>query len=618
MSKVPPFIPCRRSGGLGAVLATFGTLASIGATSSAQAAPTFTNICGGLGVNLPTLTAVDHNTSGLLGPVLTELNGTIDDVNANIRTPLSGKQISIGLLDPVTNTYTNTSTTQCNLAVNGFALDNAGGISLGGGQVTGLGGTGATPAVAGATSAIAFGNGATTAAGAVNALALGTGAATSVANSVALGAGSAASRGALPSYDALGLIGTQSSAGEVSVGASGALRQVTNLAAGTAATDAVTVGQLRGVSATLGAATAATLGGGALYNPLLGTVTLPSFTIRGTVYANVGAALDAVDIALGSGTGGSGGGGAVPFVGNNSAGLGAPVASGRDATAGGYGASATGTNSVAIGAGATDGGQSNVVSVGSVGAERRIINVASGQVAAGSTDAVNGGQLFDTNTQVASLQRGAVQYDRATDGSTRSAVTLNSDAGGPVVIHNLAAGVAASDAATVGQVQAVAATSVQYTTVNGVKTNTVTLQGGSPGGVTLANVAPGQQGTDAVNLNQLKSYSNGMLGQADAYTDARISNLKALTDRNIASARRDAAGGTALALAATGLRYDDRPGKISIGGATAYYNGQAGIAFGVAATSETGRVRVNAAISASPTIDHPDVGGVVGASIAIN
>ena len=421
MSDVALFLPRRHSGSTGVALAVIGSLTVIGGTQSAHAAPVFTNLCSGLGVSLPTLTGPSHSADPTITAVLPALNGVVDGVNNAIVTPLSGKQLKLGLLDPNTNTYTNFSSTACNLQVNGFAVDNANGITVGGGQIVGLGGTGSTPASAGAASAIAFGNGASTAAGIPNALALGTGATVSATNSVALGAGSVAMRGAVPVYDALGLIGTQSSAGEVSVGATGALRQVTNLAAGSADTDAVNVGQLRGVSATLGAATAATLGGGSVYNPLLGTVTLPSFNIRGTVYANVGAALDAVDVALGPNT-------------------------------------STNTNTNSGGGGGT-------------------------------------------------AQRGAVLYDRAADGSTQSSVTLASDAGGPVIIHNLAAGVVASDAATVGQVQAVANSSVQYTTVNGAKTNTIALQGGSPGGVTISNLAPGQQGTDAVNLNQLRSYS---------------------------------------------------------------------------------------------------------------
>ena len=76
---------------------------------------------------------------------------------------------------------------------------------------------------------------------------LGAEATSNQANSVALGYRSAALRGAQASYNAFGLTAAQVSAGEVSVGsADGGERQITNLAAGSANTDAVNVAQLRG------------------------------------------------------------------------------------------------------------------------------------------------------------------------------------------------------------------------------------------------------------------------------------------------------------------------------------------------------------------------------------
>lgn len=349
---------------------------------------------------------------------------------------------------------------------------------------------------------------------------------------LSLGSTAQAATGALT-----GVLGGATGATGLTPDLTAAAAQAAKLA-NAADTASVDVGELRGLTAELGNATAASLGGGSAYNPVLGTVTLPNFQIRGTTYANVGAALDAVDVALRTG--------------------------------------------------------------------------------GGSDTTVSNGQGYATNVQINNVQHGSVQYDRGADGTTLSSVTLNSDAGGPVLIHNLAPGVGASDAATVGQVQAVANSAVQYTTINGVRSNTVMLSGGSPGGVTIGNLAPGVAGTDAVNVSQLQSVTSGALSQANSYTDGQIGNLRAFTDKAIASARRDGDGGTALALAATGIRFDDRPGKYSVGGATSYYNGQVGLAFGVAGTSETGRVRVNAAISASPTMDHPSVGGVVGASVAIN
>ena len=67
------------------------------------------------------------------------------------------------------------------------------------------------------------------------------GANASFANSVALGAGSTTSVGALTNYNAYGLSGTFTSAGEVSVGSAGATRQITNVAPGSNPTDAVDV-----------------------------------------------------------------------------------------------------------------------------------------------------------------------------------------------------------------------------------------------------------------------------------------------------------------------------------------------------------------------------------------
>ncbi len=79
------------------------------------------------------------------------------------------------------------------------------------------------------------------------------------------------------------------------------------------------------------------------------------------------------------------------------------TARGENAVAIGSGASATSSNAVAIGANSVANG-SNIVSVGSSGIKRRIVNVASGSVSYGSADAVTGGQLYDTNQNVASAR----------------------------------------------------------------------------------------------------------------------------------------------------------------------------------------------------------------------
>ena len=112
-------------------------------------------------------------------------------------------------------------------------------------------------------------------------------------------------------------------------------------------------------------------------------------------------------------------------------------------------------------AGATPTG---VVSVGDVGAERRVQNVAAGLISADSTDAINGSQLYATNSAINALQTGGagiVQYSNgnaAPNGGvpTNHITLVGGDSNAPVTIHNVAAGVAPTDAVNVSQLQGVA------------------------------------------------------------------------------------------------------------------------------------------------------------------
>ena len=112
-------------------------------------------------------------------------------------------------------------------------------------------------------------------------------------------------------------------------------------------------------------------------------------------------------------------------------------------------------------AGATPTG---VVSVGDVGKERRVQNVAAGLISADSTDAINGSQLYATNSAINALQTGAagiVQYSngdaRPNGGAPTNHVTMvGADRNAPVTVHNVAPGVAPTDAVNVSQLQGVA------------------------------------------------------------------------------------------------------------------------------------------------------------------
>jgi trimeric autotransporter adhesin len=205
-------------------------------------------------------------------------------------------------------------------------------------------------------------------------VALGQNANVTQANSVAIGANSVAIRGAQSNYfDPIS--GTaQFSAGEVSVGSSGAERQITNVAAGSSPTDAANVGQVE--NAEINAVNLSEAFTNSTANTLISMFNNYGFNTSSSNGTN--------SIAIGVGA----------------------TAAGNNSTALGNNSAATANNSVAIGAGSTAlrGAQSNYkdpisgntensageVSVGSPGNERQITNVAAGSA---STDAANVAQL---------------------------------------------------------------------------------------------------------------------------------------------------------------------------------------------------------------------------------
>lgn len=496
-----------------AAVYALGAIAPLGlftVAAPARAQTSIVDVCTGVALPRSAVTEIMRPViTGIAAPLETSINSLLNilapRLNLNATTLLnnaaSGQDIRLSVLD-VNGNVVNLPDACINQA-DAFTLETEQGISIGGNRITGLGSGGAV-AIAGELNSIAFGNGALTAATAVDAIALGreakilggasgsialgADASVAVANSLALGADSAALRGALANYAALGVSTPQTSVGEVSFGAVGAERQLTNIAAGSALTDAVNVGQLQGVSTSLQAladlavtyddATAATLtlsgtggtwitnvapgllalgsadavtggqlfglgsslaaeiGGSTLFNPATSTIDI-GLTYDGVVYSSVQEALDAIFTTPGGGT---------PFLSVNSA-LGGALAGGLNSTAVGPAASASADNSVALGASSTadrgaligygalglDAIQTSAgeVSIGIAGGERQLTNVAAGSAL---TDAVNVGQLLGVSDDLQALADIAVAYDAP----TASSLTL---AGlGGTVIANVAAG----------------------------------------------------------------------------------------------------------------------------------------------------------------------------------
>ncbi|MFV8660853.1 YadA family autotransporter adhesin [Ralstonia pseudosolanacearum] len=256
---------------------------------------------------------------------------------------------------------------------------------------------------------IAFG-GAAVAAG-MNSMAMGGNARAMAGNAVALGAGSVADR-----------------ANTVSVGSAGKERQITNVAAGTADTDAVNVAQLKAAgiingsgrtNATVTYGTNAdgsadygnvTLGGGnapagtAIHNVAAGTAETDAVNVRqmNAAIASVQKVSNtndpmfaadgdrAVKRASAKGTHATAMGAAASAGGDQSVATGHNAQSGGDSSvAMGANAKATANHAVAVGSGSVA-NRANTMSVGSAGNERQITNVAAGVQ---GTDAVNVSQL---------------------------------------------------------------------------------------------------------------------------------------------------------------------------------------------------------------------------------
>ncbi|HEL3802928.1 TPA: hemagglutinin, partial [Stenotrophomonas maltophilia] len=209
---------------------------------------------------------------------------------------------------------------------------------------------------------------------------------------------------------------------------------------------------------------------------------------------------------------------------NSAAGGAGSTAAGANSTALGNGSQAQADNSVALGAGSVA-NRANTVSVGAAGAERQVVNVADGSQA---TDAVNVRQLQAS-------QQGTIRYDTTVNGATNyNSVTLGSTNSGPTTVRNVAAGTA---------------------------------------------------GTDAVNVDQLKSGMAQTLDWSKAYTDERMGGF----ERDLRKTDNRASAGIASAMATAALPQPSEAGRSMASVAAGSYNGESGVAIGISGVSEGGR-----------------------------
>ncbi len=326
-------------------------------------------------------------------------------------------------------------------------------------------------------SSIAIGDAATTKSGTVNSIAIGTNATVqqNVVDAIALGANSQALRS---NSIALGANSIADRANALSIGTAGAERQIIHVANGTQNTDAVNLGQLKGL--------ANVVGGGTGFDAN-GDVTAPTYTIDGKEYHNVNDALQAA------------------------------AKSGND------GGNGTDPNAVAY-----DGAQKDSVTLAGQNGTT-LSNVAAGKA---DMDAVNVSQLKSSGLIGEDGKSvAAVTYDKNADGTPNfKSATLAGEGG--TKLANVAAGTADMDAVNVSQLKSsgligddgksIAAVTYDRKADGTTNYGSVSLGGGkSADPVTLSNVAKGKAGTDAVNVDQLtdaiRDVEGGMNPLAVAY-----------------------------------------------------------------------------------------------------
>ncbi|GAB5039947.1 autotransporter adhesin EhaG [Bartonella henselae] len=266
----------------------------------------------------------------------------------------------------------------------------------------------------------------------------------------------------------------------------------------------------------------------------------------------------------------------------------------------------------------------NAYDAGRNGQPSKIINVADGKIAEGSKDAVNGGQLWKTNERVAKVENRVTDVEnhvKIIDKKVDNISNTIADIGDTVI--NIENKVDTID----NKVNNIAEDAVRYDRdEKGQKTNKITLKGGNPSEpVMIDNVADGkiEKGSkEAVNGGQLHDYTKEqmkiVLDESKHYTDQRVNNIviDAIDDAverannytnmkfealnySIENVRKEARQAAAIGLAVSNLRYNDTPGKLSVGFGSGLWRSQSAFAFGAGYTSESGSIRSNLSITTS-------------------
>ncbi|MDP9992677.1 autotransporter adhesin [Variovorax boronicumulans] len=472
--------------GLGATAGTANSVALGAGSVTATAVGTSSTTINGTTYNFQGVSPIGTVSVGTVGGERTLTNVAAGRISGSSTDAINGSQ-----LFATNQSIENLSTTVTANKIRYYSVN-----STGGGNEDNLGATGA------------------------DAIASGKDASATVNGAVAIGSGAvsdraiASSSGNIPAGSALIPFNTadRTLLGAVSVGSATTYRQITNVADGTQAQDAVTVRQLSGA--------------------------LQSFAVTPIKYfhANSGAAdslaVGAESVAVGPQT---------VVNGNNGVGIGNGAVVQQSAPGGiavGQGATSHLADSIAMGTGASAAGVQGVA-MGAGSSVTQAGGVALGAGSVASTAAGVAGYVPPTATDAQRIAIGATT-------STLAAVSVGNAASGQFrQITGVAAGTADSDAVNVSQLRGVQGTvaAIDQSTVKydsnpdgSVNYNSVSMGGSNATGpVTVHNVAPGVAGTDAVNVNQLNALGGGLNNRINAVND-RIDGVEKNAYAGVAAA----------------------------------------------------------------------------------
>ncbi|AUT58976.1 ESPR-type extended signal peptide-containing protein [Paraburkholderia terrae] len=438
---------------------------------------------GGNSIALGVNSVVAANNSLALGPNATTTGTLSIAVGASANVVASQGAVAIGNAATASNAM--------NAVVMGTG---ASAIGPGGSDANQSLAMGYFASVTGNSRAMALGASATTSGS--GSVAIGGMANASANNSVALGGASTttANLGAAGYNPGSGtLSGTASAAnGEVSVGSAGKERRVTNVAAGSAATDAVNVSQLQSEAAKVnaqGAATAAALGGDSTYNSTTGAITNPTYVVGGSTINNVAGAISNIDARTTQNS-------------SDITNLATAINSGelrlvqQDAT----------TRNITV-ARSTDG---TIIDFAGTAGARKLTGVLAGNVGALSTDAVNGSQLYSLANATASAIGGGSTVN--SDGS----ISAPSYVIGGTTMNNIAGTITNIDARTTQNASDITSIDARTTQIAGDVTNLDARTTQIAGDVTNLDARTTQMSSDITNLTTaINSGELGLVQQDD-------------------------------------------------------------------------------------------------------